>query len=274
MSEAPILVIDDDEELCALLTDYLGREGYQVRSVTDGREGLAEAASGKYRMVLLDLMLPSMDGFEVMRELRKSSTAPVIMLTAKGDEVDRIVGLELGADDYLPKPFNPRELVARIKAVLRRTGENSLPAANKAAIPAANETNNVAANGAGAGAGKIAATNAAENPAGNGPETLTFGGLTLDLPGYRAALDGEELPLTVIEFSLLRELAKSAGRVLSRDDLMDRVRGREFESFDRSIDVHISHLRQKLGDHPRNPRFIRTVRSVGYMFMDNFDGAD
>lgn len=266
MSEAPILVIDDDEELCALLTDYLGREGYQVRSVTDGREGLAEAASGKYRMVLLDLMLPSMDGFEVMRELRKSSTAPVIMLTAKGDEVDRIVGLELGADDYLPKPFNPRELVARIKAVLRRTGENSVP------------TGFNAADGTGAGTGKNtannAANNAAENTVENGPETLTFGGLTLDLPGYRAALDGEELPLTVIEFSLLRELAKSAGRVLSRDDLMDRVRGREFESFDRSIDVHISHLRQKLGDHPRNPRFIRTVRSVGYMFMDNFDGAD
>ncbi len=269
MSEVPILVIDDDEELCALLTDYLGREGYRVHSVTDGRQGLAEAASGKYLMVLLDLMLPSMDGFEVMRELRKSSTAPVIMLTAKGDEVDRIVGLELGADDYLPKPFNPRELVARIKAVLRRAGEKSLPTA----IPSANGAANRAAPGS--VPSKWAKRDiAAENGTENVPETLTFGGLTLDLPGYRAALDGEELPLTVIEFSLLRELAKSAGRVLSRDDLMDRVRGREFESFDRSIDVHISHLRQKLGDHPRNPRFIRTVRSVGYLFMDDFGGTD
>jgi DNA-binding response OmpR family regulator len=155
---------------------------------------------------------------------------PVIMLTAKGDDVDRIVGLELGADDYLPKPFNPRELIARIKAVLRRSGS-------------------------------------AADEAGEAPRLLVRGPLTIDLEGYRATLDGAALELTTIEFALLRELAHAAGRALTREMLLDRVRGREFELFDRSIDVHISHLRQKLGDDPQRPRFIRTVRSVGYMFI-------
>ena len=236
MSEKPVLLIDDDRELCALLTDYLGREGFAVESVNDGRAGLSRALSGEHCLVLLDLMLPEMDGIEVMRELHRAGSVPVIMLTAKGEEVDRIVGLELGADDYLPKPFNPRELVARIKAVLRRAGEGA-------------------------------------PPRGSGPrdraesEMLVQGDLTLDLGGYRALIAEEEIPLTVIEFCLLRELARSAGQVLSRDALLDRVRGREFELFDRSVDVHISHLRQKLGDDPYNPRYIKTVRSVGYMFI-------
>jgi two-component system, OmpR family, response regulator CpxR len=226
-----ILVIDDDAELFSLLADYLGREGFAVRHAADGEAGLALAAEEEWALVLLDIMLPGRDGIEVLRELRRSSAVPVIMLTAKGDDVDRIVGLELGADDYLPKPFNPRELVARIKAVLRRAG--------------------------------AAGAESAADP----PRRLVRGPLVVDLEGYRATLDGAELQLTVIEFALLRELAQAAGRALSRETLLDRVRGRDFDLFDRSIDVHVSHLRQKLGDDPQHPRFIRTVRSVGYMFI-------
>ncbi len=232
MEEKTILLIDDDRELAGLLGDYLSREGYRVRAVLNGREGLALAAGGGFCLALLDIMLPDMDGFEVVRELRKTSRLPVIMLTARGEEVDRIVGLELGADDYLPKPFNPRELTARIKAVLRRF--EALPQPREGAPP---------------------------------PEALHFGELTLDLEGYRALLGKRELALTAIEFALLRELALAAGKALSRDTLLDRVRGREFDLFDRSIDVHVSHLRRKLGDDPASPRFIRTVRSVGYMFI-------
>jgi two-component system, OmpR family, response regulator CpxR len=226
-----ILVVEDDAELFALLADYLGREGFTAQHAADGNTGLALATAGDFCLVLLDIMLPGLDGIEVLRALRHTSAVPVIMLTAKGDDVDRIVGLELGADDYLPKPFNPRELVARIKAVLRRSG----------AAPA--------------------------EAAGEAPRLLVRGPLAMDLEGYRATLEGAELPLTVIEFTLLRELAQAAGRALSRETLLDRVRGRDFELFDRSIDVHISHLRQKLGDDPQHPRFIRTVRSIGYMFI-------
>ncbi|HKI98694.1 MAG TPA: response regulator transcription factor [bacterium] len=226
-----ILVIEDDAELSALLADYLGHEGFVVRHAPDGEVGLEQALTGSYCLVLLDIMLPGRDGIEVLRELRRSSPVPVIMLTAKGDDVDRIVGLELGADDYLPKPFNPRELVARIKAVLRRAG--AAPAEDVA----------------------------------EAPRQLERGELLIDLEGYRASLQGKELPLTVIEFALLRELAQSPGRALSRETLLDRVRGRDFDLFDRSIDVHVSHLRQKLGDDPQHPRFIRTVRSIGYMFI-------
>lgn len=228
--ERTVLVIEDDTELSALLSDYLGREGFAVRVAADGNSGLAQAAAGSCCLVLLDIMLPGRDGIDVLRELRRTSAVPVIMLTAKGDDVDRIVGLELGADDYLPKPFNPRELIARIKAVLRRSG-------------------------------------ASGEEGGEAPRLLVRGPLTIDLEGYRATLDGAALELTTIEFALLRELAHAAGRALTREMLLDRVRGREFELFDRSIDVHISHLRQKLGDDPQRPRFIRTVRSVGYMFI-------
>ena len=236
----PILLIDDDAELGNLLEDYLGREGFRLEVAGDGTEGLARARSGAYSLVLLDIMLPGLDGFEVIKELRRGSYVPVIMLTARGDEVDRIVGLELGADDYLPKPFNPRELTARIKAVLRRAERK----------PEASDTPPYEAQGS---------------------KMLRFAELSIDLEAYQARLGESELPLTAIEFALLRELALAAGRVLSRDTLLDRVRGREFDLFDRSIDVHISHLRQKLGDDPRAPRFIRTVRSVGYMFIRGSD---
>lgn len=232
MSADAVLLIDDDEELGQLLSDFLTQEGFALTVAHTAGQGLRQARSGSFALVLLDLMLPDRNGFDVLRELREEGVLPVIMLTAKGEDVDRIVGLELGADDYLPKPFNPRELSARIKAVLRRQAR------------------------------------AAQPPGDPEPQDrIVRGDLVLDPVGYRAFLQGRELDLTVIEFSLLRELAQSAGQVLSRESLLNRVRGRDFEAFDRSIDVHISHLRQKLGDDPQQPRFIRTVRSVGYQFI-------
>lgn len=241
MSQREILLIDDDEELGELLTDFLRREGFGLQVALTATDGLRRLRASNPAMVLLDLMLPDMDGFEVLHELRRGGGPPVIMLTAKGEEVDRIVGLEMGADDYLPKPFNPRELSARIKAVLRRSGDTAA---------------RVAAGAAGA-----------SGDDGHPPEEIRQGPLILDVSGHRTLLDGREVELTTVEFALLCALARHAGRVLSRDALMDQVRGRDFESFDRSIDVHISHLRQKLGDSAGHPRFIRTVRSVGYQFM-------
>jgi two-component system phosphate regulon response regulator OmpR len=226
----PLLLVDDDQELAALLGEYLTREGYAVETVRDGNAGLARAQTAAHALVILDVMLPGRDGFEVLRELRKTSLLPVIMLTAKGEEVDRVLGLELGADDYLSKPFSPRELLARIRAVLRRkTAPSSHPAA--------------------------------------GTGVLRCGTLTVDSDAHTAWLEGDELPLTAIEFALLREFVSAPGRVLTRDFLLDRVRGRSYDLFDRSIDVHISHLRHKLADDPRQPQFIKTVRSVGYMFV-------
>ena len=245
----PILIVDDDTALCALLRDYLEGEGFAVRAVHAGPEGLRAAMEDAPALVLLDVMLPGMDGFEIMRALRRESTVPIIMLTARGEEVDRIVGLEMGADDYLPKPFNPRELVARIKAVLRR----NQPANTTAANPTAAETTPpdvLRANG-------------------DARRYLEQGALRLDQEGHAATLEGRMLDLTQLEFALLRELMRAPGRVLSRETLLDRVRGREFELFDRSIDVHVSHLRQKLGDSPSQPRFIKTVRSVGYLFLEH-----
>ncbi|MBI3993516.1 MAG: response regulator transcription factor [Candidatus Lambdaproteobacteria bacterium] len=233
-----LLLVDDDRELAELLTDYLQREGYRVEVRGNGRAGLEAARTLGCNLVLLDIMLPDLDGLEVLRALRKSTDLPVIMLTARGEDIDRVVGLELGADDYLPKPFNPRELAARIKAVLRR---------------------------AEAGAATREQDPPATPPGAAAP--LEFGELSIDPEGYRARLRGRALELTSIEFALLRALAEAQGRVLSREALLDRVQGRELELFDRSIDVHISHLRQKLGDDARAPRFIKTVRSVGYMFL-------
>lgn len=241
MKTSNILLVEDDAEMVSLLKDYLSSEGYQVHAETNGVAGLQAAQKGGHDLLLLDIMLPDMDGFEVLRNLRKNNaTLPVIMLTAKGEDVDRIVGLEMGADDYLPKPFNPRELVARIKAVLRRTGEN----------------NNGEENLKGAG----------ENDD-REAEILKVGNLTLELDHYKALLNGKNIVLTPLEFALLRELVLAKGRVLSREFLLDRVRGRELEVFDRAIDVHISRLRQKLGDDPAQPNFIRTVRSVGYALV-------
>lgn len=224
MEEAPILVIDDDAELCDLLVDYLGNEGFRVECAHDGTEGLARATARAWGLVVLDVMLPGASGFDVLRRLREVSRVPVLMLTARGEDVDRIVGLEMGADDYLAKPFNPRELVARIRAVQRR------------------------------------ATHATDAPAA-GPGVLVVGDVRLDL-GARVAFKGvEELGLTSAEIALLEVLMRSAGKVVSREELSDKVLGRRFSPFDRSIDVHVSNLRRKLGAGS-----VRTVRGEGYQF--------
>lgn len=224
----PLLVVDDDVKLCRLLRDYLEPLGYAIEAVHDGRSGLARALSGDHAAVILDLMLPGMNGLDVLRELRRESTLPVLMLTALGDEPDRITGLELGADDYLPKTFSTRELLARLRAVLRRS----------------------------------AATRAAGGPEREAP--VAVGGLWID-PGARSVtLDEKPLALTPVEFTLLLCLARSAGRVRSREQLLLEAADRDFESFDRSIDVHVSSLRKKLGDDAKEPRFIETVRGVGY----------
>ena len=226
-----ILVIDDDQKLCALIKDYLGPLGFDVTSRHTGPEGLEEAVEGNYEAVILDVMLPGMDGFEVLRELRKKSTVPVLMLTAMGEETDRIVGLELGADDYLPKPFNPRELLARLRAILRRQSA----------------------------------------PADESGKSMRFGRLEIDRSARVVRVAGEERPLTSHQFQLLCILAESAGRVLSRDQLMDRLRGESIEAFDRSIDVHISRIRSAIEHDPKRPRRIITVRGAGYVFARSQD---
>lgn len=228
---ARILLVDDDPKLCRLVADYLRPFGFEATSVHNGPDGLQQALRGGYDAVILDCLLPGLDGFEVLRRLRKESMVPVLMLTALGDESDRILGLELGADDYLPKTFSTRELLARLRAVTRR-----------AAIAASQDRDGE-----------------------DGP--VVVGGLRIDLDGRSATLDGRALPLTPIEFDLLACLARAAGRVLSRDQLLDAISGRDYEVFDRSIDVHVSALRRKLGDDPKNPRYIRTVRSAGYLLM-------
>jgi two-component system phosphate regulon response regulator OmpR len=221
----PILMIEDDEHLAAMVSEYLGSNGFEVTVATRAEKGLAALARGGFRAVLLDVMLPDLDGFEVCRRIRAKGDVPVLMLTARGDDTDRIVGLELGADDYLPKPFNPRELLARLKSILRRrTG---------------------------------------------GPDRrslLRFGRLEIDRDARQVRLDGRERPLTSHQFDLLAALAESAGRVLSREALMERVRGDTLEAFDRSIDVHVSRIRAAIEDDPRHPRRILTVRGAGYVF--------
>lgn len=220
------LLIDDDARLGALLREYLGQHEIEVTITTDGEHGLAALRRGRFDAVLLDLMLPGLDGLEVCRRIRATPEhrgLPILMLTAKGDDVDKIVGLELGADDYLAKPFNPRELLARIRAVLRR--------------------------GAAPGAER---------------RRFRSGGLEIDYDALAVTVDGKPVPLTHYEFELLATMARAAGRVLSREQLMDSLKGEEYETFDRSIDVHISKLRSKLEPNPRDPRYIKTVRGVGY----------
>ncbi len=229
-SRERILIIDDDEKLCLLVQEYLGSMGYEVESAYTGKEGLKKALEGRFHAVILDVMLPEIDGFEVLRRLRAQSPVPVLMLTSRGDETDRIVGLEIGADDYLPKTFSTRELLARLRAVIRRSHMTM--------------------------AGK-----------GHSKGGLRFGDLMLDEDAYEAFLEGNRLDLTPIEYQLLVRLAKARGRALTREQLLDAVADRNFDVFDRSIDMHISSLRGKLGDDPRNPQFIRTVRGVGYLFM-------
>jgi DNA-binding response OmpR family regulator len=228
-----LLVIDDDRKLCRLIGDYLSPLGYAVTAVHTGPEGVDKATEEEWHAVILDLMLPGMDGFEVLRRIRKKSDAPVLMLTARGDEADRIVGLEIGADDYLPKTFSTRELLARLRAVTRRSR-----------------------------GGKKA----------DEPETeVVVGNIRINTGAHTAAVGDQPLVLTPVEYDLLLALARSRGRVRSREALIEDIRDRHYDVFDRSIDVHISALRKKLGDDAKNPRIIRTVRSAGYMMVNPDD---
>jgi DNA-binding response OmpR family regulator len=224
-----VLMIDDDQELAGMVAQYLAPFGMEVTARGDAESGLALLRRGGFEAVILDVMLPDLDGLEVCRRVRAGSDVPVLMLTARGDEEDRIVGLELGADDYLPKPFNPRELLARLRALLRRR-QPGAPGAR-----------------------------------------LRFGRLEIDREARVVRKDGEPRALTSYQFDLLCALAESAGRVLSRDALMDRVRGTALEAFDRSIDVHVSRIRAAIEDDPRHPRRIITVRGAGYVFARDPD---
>jgi len=223
-----ILVVDDDTELCVLVQEYLTSEGFKSEAVHDGETGLRRGLSGDYALVVLDVMLPGINGFEVLRRLRSVSRLPVLLLTARGEDVDRIVGLEIGADDYLPKPFNPRELVARIRAVLRRTKPSK-------------------------------ATDAA-------PEILSVGDVELDPATRNVYLSGAPVDLTSVEFNLLEVLLREAGRVVTRERLVNAVLSRKFMPFDRSIDMHVSNVIRNLGDSDENGDHIKTIRGVGYMF--------
>jgi DNA-binding response OmpR family regulator len=220
-----ILLVEDDPRLADMLFEYLGQAGFAVTVAALGSTALEKLSEADFGAVLLDLMLPDMDGLNVCRQLRAKYDTPVLMLTARGDAVDRIVGLELGADDYLPKPFEPRELVARLHAIMRRRVRGA-----------------------------------------TGERPSHFGRLELDTAARAVRLDGKPCELTGYQFDLLVALAKNAGRVLSREVLMDLVKGEEFESFDRSIDVHISRIRAAIEDNPKKPRRIITVRAAGYVF--------
>ncbi|RME35580.1 MAG: DNA-binding response regulator [Gammaproteobacteria bacterium] len=217
-----LLLVEDDAELCAMLQEYLAPEGFAVTAIHDGRAGAQAALEGDFDVMVLDVMLPSLSGFEVLRKVRAQRGLPVLMLTARGEDTDRIVGLELGADDYLPKPFNPRELVARLRAILRRV-----------------------------------------NQAGSEGAILRAGPLELHPASRRALLGGEPLDLTSTEFELLRVLMQRAGRPVSKEELSRQALGRPLGRFDRSIDMHVSNLRRKLGD----PALIETVRGKGYQLV-------
>jgi DNA-binding response OmpR family regulator len=227
-SRTRVLVVDDDLKLCRLIRDYLEPMGYQVTAAHTGPDGLDIALREPFAALILDVMLPGMDGFDLLRQLRAKSSLPVLMLTGVGEEPDRIVGLELGADDYLPKTFSTRELLARLRAVIRRSIVTSTERDTQ-------------------------------------PSVITIGGLRIDQESRIASLDGGTLQLTAVEFDLLLSLAKAAGRVKTREQLLLEVADRNFDVFDRSIDVHISSIRKKLGDDRKSPDFIITVRSVGYM---------
>ena len=226
-----VLIIDDDRKLCRLIRDYLEPMGYETEMAHTGPEGLEKALNQNFHALILDVMLPGMDGFEVLKKLRHKSDVPVLMLTGRGEEPDRIVGLEIGADDYLPKTFSTRELLARLRAVTRRS---------------------------------------TRKPSGEaeGTEEFVAGPLRVRPSARVALLDDEPMTLTPVEFDLLACLAQAKGRVKTREQLLDAMSDRNFDVFDRSIDVHISSLRKKLGDDPKSPRFIRTLRSAGYMLID------
>ena len=241
-----VLVIDDDRELCDLIRDYLAPLGYDTVTVHDGVAGANRAAAEQppFDAVILDVMLPGADGFEVLRRIRRASDVPVLMLTARGEETDRIVGLEMGADDYLPKTFSSRELLARLRAVTRRV--TSRPPA-----PVASSTPSFS-----------------QRPPEREEPEIVVGPLRLN-PGARTVVLGDTpLKLTALEFNLLESLARARGRVRTREHLIETLGERMYDSLDRSIDVHIWSLRRKLGDDPKSPRFIRTVRAVGYMLIN------
>lgn len=226
---ARILIIDDDDRLAAMVQDYLGGAGFRVTAAGTAREGEALLKREVFDALILDLMLPDADGLDLCRRLRQSTDVPILMLTARGEPMDRVVGLELGADDYLAKPFEPRELQARLRAILRRKG----------AMPTS--------------------------------ETLRFGRLEIDKGARVVRVDGEERTMTSYQFALLLALAERAGRVLSRDALMDLLKGEKLEAFDRSVDVHISRIRAAIEDDPKKPRRILTLRGTGYVFARDQD---
>src|SRR5215831_1013281 len=226
-----ILIIDDDARLAEMLSSYLAARGFAVEVRGDGGSGMRALETGRFDALVLDVMLPDTDGFEICRRVRARSDVPIVMLTARGDATDRVVGLELGADDYLPKPFDPRELLARLGAVLRRSRRG--------------------APGADGGADDRA---------------LRFGRLVIDRQAREVRVDGERRELTARQFDLLVLLAERAGRVQTREQIMDALRGEEWDSFDRSIDVHVSRIRIAIEDDPKHPRFLQTVRGAGYVF--------
>lgn len=231
-TNGPVLIVDDDDKLRELLVEYLEEYGYTVHTLPSGAECARTVRDIKPSVVVLDVMMPGKDGLEVLRELRNDSSVPVIMLTAKGEDTDRIVGLELGADDYMAKPFNPRELLARIKAILRRSasgGEEKQP----------------------------------------DDHTIRAGGLTLDTARHCLLIEGDELDLAATEFRLLKVLMANANRALTRDDLMDLVWDKDFSAYDRSIDVHVSKLRSQLKPYEAHAKRIKTVWGTGYMFVGN-----
>lgn len=219
-----ILIIEDDRRLAEMVMNYLAEAGYRASVAPSGGAGIALQSRESFDALILDLMLPDMDGLDVCRRIRKDSAIPILMLTARGDTMDRVVGLEMGADDYLPKPFEPRELLARLRALLRRAKS--------------------------------------EHPA----EILTFGRLEIDIGARKVRLDGEERTLTGYQFALLLALARHAGRVLTREQLMDMVKNEKLDAFDRSIDVHISRIRAAIEDDAKKPRRVITVRGTGYVF--------
>jgi DNA-binding response OmpR family regulator len=227
-----ILIIDDDIKLCGLLTDYLIGFGYHVKTAFNPDAGLRRLKQNPPDLVILDIMLPKMNGFDICKEIRKESHVPIIMLTARGEVADRVIGLELGADDYLPKPFEPRELVARIQSVLKR------------AQPFSRES------------------------------LRRFSGLTIDVERQKVDLNGTPIPLTTNEFIALNLLTRNAGKVLDRDAILQELRGIDCDAFNRSVDITMSRLRQKLNDDPKNPVFIKTVWGTGYVFIgaDSRDG--
>lgn len=225
MHKNKILIIEDDEKLVDLLIDYLTNFGYLVSAATHPQTGLEKLNKEQFDLVILDVMLPEMDGFEVCKQIRKQSSIPIVMLTARGDVMDKVVGLEIGADDYMAKPFEPRELVARVQSVLRRTTDKS------------------------------------------SSEICVFGELSVNLKNHEVKLKNELVQLTSTEFQLLQLFIKHPGEVLNRDIIMESVQGIEWESYNRSVDVLVSRLRQKLGDDPKHPTYLKTVWGSGYLFF-------